>query len=469
MRPNGISGQERRVAVTSTEETASEIQVNETAPRRTRIDAPHQADQETLESAQPQQSVDPVVAGRQMLEVIDEPSEALVAAVAGTNLENQREQLQLQVAQLAGHLRERLREVDRREAQLHARAAQIEAEMRSARLWQSERETESREREADLRRRIEELEEQLSPAAAEAGISHQDRERDLADREQQLTLRENECRERRHTADRQSVALRHAQQLWEQQRAQQERELAEQRSELTREFETLVAEREAQLQAAENSVQQQAQGLEAERTAFTAERQIAGEQLARQRQALADQQQAADAELADRRQRLEARQDWIERQKAGLEQVRGEILSLHRQSLEMRLLAEQLWSQISGRLTPAEVTQSIAQLRLKLAEQYKLEEHGLAARREELLHLGERIAQQHQELTQLKSGLREWAVSRQAEIEQQAQALVQRELALDEQQAAHRRAAGEWTAARRRYEQQIRELTGQARALPAAA
>ena len=50
----------------------------------------------------------------------------MVAAVMGENLEIRREQLQLQVAQLATHLRQRLREVDRREAALNARLAQLE-------------------------------------------------------------------------------------------------------------------------------------------------------------------------------------------------------------------------------------------------------------------------------------------------------------------------------------------------------
>jgi hypothetical protein len=152
-----------------------------------------------------------------------------------------------------------------------------------------------------------------------------------------------------------------------------------------------------------------------------------------------------------------------------LDQVRDEALRLHRQSLEMRLLAEQLWAQITGNLTPAEVTQAIAQLRLKLAEQYRLEEQQLVARRDELLQLSERITRQNSDLEQLRSGLRDWAAARQAEIERQAQALVQRELALDSQQDELRAAQQEWNAQRRGYEQQIRELTNQLRTQPIAA
>ncbi|HZN34790.1 MAG TPA: hypothetical protein VFB80_13270, partial [Pirellulaceae bacterium] len=213
----------------------------------------------------------------------------------------------------------------------------------------------------------------------------------------------------------------------------------------------------------------QSQQLDADRSAVLAERRAWDEQQARQRQALDEARRAADAEIAERRQRLEDRQEWLERQKATLEQVRGEIVALHRQSLEMRLLAEQLWSQIAGRLPSVEVTHSIAQLRMKLADQYKLEEANLASRREELLELGERITQRHRELTQLRSGLREWAAARQSDIAGQAAALVRREAELDQQQERLRQAEQDWSAARRGYEQQIRDLTTQLRALPAAA
>ena len=181
-------------------------------------------------------------------------------------------------------------------------------------------------------------------------------------------------------------------------------------------------------------IAEQAKELDRNRTALADERRTWHEQRTRQREAIDELRTAAEAEAADRRARLQARQEWIERQKTGLEQVRDEALRLHRQSLEMRLLAEQLWSQITGALTPTEVTQAIAQLRLKLAEQYRIEEEQLTVRRDELIELSEKIAGQHRELAQLRDGVRQWATARQAEVERQAAALVERELTLDAQQ-----------------------------------
>ena len=86
-----------------------------------------------------------------------------------------------------------------------------------------------------------------------------------------------------------------------------------------------------------------------------------------------------------------------------------------------------------------------------------------------MVAISERIAGQHREVEQLKSGVRDWAAARQAEIERQASALVERELALDAEQDAFRQAEHRWSTDRRRYEQQIRDLTGQLRTLPVAA
>ncbi len=459
-------------------------------PRRTRIDPPHSAaqsapassDEPGIEPPIDDQTANPFVEAADpspawvepaMLEV-EEPTDEMIAAVTGENLELRREQLQLQVAQLAGHLRERLREVDRREATVNARIAQLESDLRSARLWLRERELAFQERETELLRTIEDLQERPTPAPTNSEgeidlIDHEARLAEIAERERELELKEDDLRERRFEFDRQSAALRHAQQVWQQQHEREEQQLRHDREQMNRDLQELVAQREEQLRTAELLVAEQAKELDQERSALALERRNWQEQQARQRQAIDELRSAAESEAADRITRLAARQEWIERQKAGLDQVRDEALKLHRQSLEMRLLAEQLWSQINRALMPADVAQAVAQLRLKLAEQYRVEEEQLARRQDDLLKLSEKIAVQHKDLTQLRDGVRDWATARQAEIERQAATLVQRELALDAQQEEFRQAQQTWAADRRRYEQQIRDLTTQLRTLPAAA
>jgi exonuclease SbcC len=466
-----------QVNVTNSPEAASDGPIGLVSPRRTRIDQPH-----ALSSAPPDLASDAAgpreppsseqVLLEQVLLEIEEPTAEMIAAVAGESLDSRREQLRVQVAQLAGHLRERLRDVDRRESTLNARVAQLESDLRASRMWLRERELAFQERENELRRQIEELQEVHSSRANVAEdhvVDPEVRQAELTEREQQLLLREDDLRERRFEVDRQAAALRHSQQVWQQQREREERQLTQEREKMARGAEESVAQREQQLRAAELLLSEHAQQLDRDRTSLVADRQAWSEHQARQRQAIDELRAAAEMELTGRRTRLEARQEWIERQKGGLEQVRDEALRLHRQAIEMRLLAEQLWSQITGNLAPAEVTQAIAQLRLKLAEQYRIEEQQLVARRDELVELSERVAGQHRELEQLRSGLREWAASRQGEIQRQAATLVERELAMDAQQESFRQQQHQWHADRRRYEQQIRDLTCQLRTVPAAA
>jgi hypothetical protein len=149
---------EQAMSVTATQETTSSDNATEFSRTR-RVDAPHVvARHDQAESAgAASESDDPL--GQALLEVAEEPSPSLAAAVAGETLESRREQLQLQVAQLAGHLRERLREVDRREAAVNARASQLESDLRASRIWLRERENDFQQREQELKRQIEELEE----------------------------------------------------------------------------------------------------------------------------------------------------------------------------------------------------------------------------------------------------------------------------------------------------------------------
>src|SRR5438093_13659965 len=109
------------MAVTDCDTATSDERPPLAGPRRTRIDPPHAVVPDTLASGeeaaveQPLEAeiVNPFIAaaaGEAML-AVEEPTAEMIAAVTGENLEVRREQLQLQVAQLAGHLRERLREV----------------------------------------------------------------------------------------------------------------------------------------------------------------------------------------------------------------------------------------------------------------------------------------------------------------------------------------------------------------------
>ena len=131
------------MAVTDCDTATSDERPPLAGPRRTRIDPPHAVVPDTLASGEEAAVERPLeaeivnpfttaAAGEAML-AVEEPTAEMIAAVTGENLEVRREQLQLQVSQLGGHLRDRLREVDRREATLNARASELESDLRAGR------------------------------------------------------------------------------------------------------------------------------------------------------------------------------------------------------------------------------------------------------------------------------------------------------------------------------------------------
>lgn len=437
--------------------------------------------------------------------------EAELFALA-TSLTQREEQLDHQSAQLSGQLQEQLRELEQREAQLNARAAELDNEYRQARLWAKEQLVSLREREgavaakeAELEaqrtelklwqeqaeqslvqkeilacqrlseqlqqheeryREIESRENALEKNEAElASRQQQDQEREasLAAREQQLESKEAHIRERRQFIEREAAALHHARQEWERSHEAERDDLEKKRAQIRLELCEAIKEKEESLTAGEIALGEQTLTLENDRQSLARERADWQRQKGADREAIALLKSRAEVELEQRRTRLATRETALEQQQAALDQLRGEITTAHRQSIEMRLMAEQLWAQVQGRMPPLEITQSIAQLRLKLGEQYKMEQRSLGEQKQELLKLAEKIASQSTELRTQRHELQSWFASREEEIERHAEALVIRERELMEQSDKLRDSENRWNSDRRQLEQEVREMRSRLR------
>ena len=111
--------------------------------------------------------------------------------------------LRVQGRQLAERLRERQRELDSRAAQGHAQTAELENEVRAARLWWIERQQELADREAQLADRAS----RLSAAEAYHESSHQELTAALQRREEPLARREQDVAAESARVERQTAAL----------------------------------------------------------------------------------------------------------------------------------------------------------------------------------------------------------------------------------------------------------------------
>ncbi|MDP6721374.1 MAG: hypothetical protein QGF59_22090, partial [Pirellulaceae bacterium] len=219
------------------------------------------------------------------------------------------EQVLAHAGQLATHLRTRQRDLDRRESQLNARAAELENDLRASRMWFHEREQESAQRELELQQHVNELEERATAIAATEVSADLDSE----------SLQRDQVR---------ANALDKA-----------EEQLNKQFAKLKLQSDLIAAEREE---------------LRAQKREHECE--------------VVQRDKNHKAAFAKKKRQLDQREKFLDQREATLDGLQSDVGRLHRDSLEMRLIAEQLWSQLAGKLTPAELTKSISDSRSKLAE-----------------------------------------------------------------------------------------------------
>jgi hypothetical protein len=364
------------------------------------------------------------------------------------------EQLQLQAEQLAERLGAQQEQIDRREADLNAQLAKQEHDARGARLWLRERQQEFADREAAL-------------AERERAIAAKEEDLTKADREQA------EARERAKSEQRRQSEAFAAQQreLDERQRAldRQETENAAVSAALTRtsneqaQLAERLKSRQRNLEEAEILLADSQTELDTARRQFESDRQAWQRRCEATRKELEQGQAQKAAEFEKTLHQLRARADRLELRAAAVDQLRAEVLRAQREALELRLTTDEVWAQMMGVAPPAALSQSLAQVRGKLAEQYRSERAEIAGEKKELELLATRVEQDRQRLQQRKQEVEQWAADRQADLEGQASRLLAREQQLDRRQAELDDLRVSQAENRRDYEREIRRLLGELR------
>jgi hypothetical protein len=169
---------------------------------------------------------------------------------------------------------------------------------------------------------------------------------------------------------------------------------------------------------------------------FLQERRQFREEMQRERQRIAAAEQHALREVEKKRETLQRRSEHLDRCQAALRTLRGQLLEMHRETLEIRLAAEELWIRMAGEAPPAALTIELERLRGQLADQYRLAGADLAERKQELETLREELAAQCQTFAAHKKQFERWATTQRQQLEIQAQRLTQREQLLAERRLA---------------------------------
>ena len=378
------------------------------------------------------------------------PAIELLQAVAGRLDHPLSEQMQRQASELANHMRSQRRRLDRRESELNAHVAQLEGELRTNRLILREREQEIELRDKQLAEQISQVE-QKAQTLADAELAC---ERDLKEREGQLQRIQHDTI-RRWRAALDGTTL--------QQRVEVPgpAEIRSEEDALAREVQVAanrLRQREQLVDESEAVLKDQLAQVASDRLELEQERARLGQQLHEDRERLSQLQRSAEVELTSKRQQLAQRKQELDRRRTTLEQLHGEVTRLHRESLELRLVTEQLWARLSGKLGPAAMTKALAELRSKLADHYRLADQTLSERKQELQELGVSLAEQQQAIQQQRGELQQWAARRRQEVEHEAARIVAREQQLERREADQRQVRDQHDQQLRQHEEKIRDL-----------
>lgn len=218
-----------------------------------------------------------------------------------------------------------------------------------------------------------------------------------------------------------------------------------------RERESAVAEAEAQLSHSQSELTQWRQRLEQERERLEV-------QARADRQKVVEQQRRQMADFARQKQALQRRGEQLDHRHSAMQQMRAELAELHRETLEMRFAAEEIWAQLNGSLPAASLTRSLGDIRHRLSDHFRLASAELVEQKAELVRLRDDLAGEHAKLRTQKHELQQWVEDRHQELEQQAERLTLREQDLDGQETQFRNLEQRWVEQRFEYEQQIRRL-----------
>ncbi|MBI3837550.1 MAG: hypothetical protein HY288_06420 [Planctomycetia bacterium] len=359
------------------------------------------------------------------------------------------QQVRSQAVQLAAHLQRQQSAVDHREAQLNARSAAIENQVRSARLWLTERHADLAERQAEVDRREKEVAKREAELVLQAKPMRKQKtssppateEKEFADRKAELDRRQSEL---------DALAERLAQRLAR----------AEKTQDAEQALRTLEKRRDY-LERAEKLFTDEQAELERQRQQFVEERTVFAEQAQADRQKLADEQRRAIGEQDRARHELKRQSDELAARQIVLERMRADVARSQQEALDIRLATEELWARLCGTMAPAALTQSLAQIRLQLAEEHRLTRVELAGQKAEVQALCARLAEQHQKLAQQREDLQTWATDRQKELEKQAGLLVTNQRQIDEERAGFKEKTQAWDNERFRLQQEISRLLRQ--------
>lgn len=308
------------------------------------------------------------------------------------------ESLRRQASQLAGLLRDKQQEIDQREATLNARLAQLDNERRSFRLQLREYTELRAEREAEYQQRQQELEIRLADLSAlEMALNADPRSTAFAASDTSELAPANVLPLKPHH---EPPAIDPATETF--------RELESQRAACRariQQMDTL----ESLLKDNWSYCERLRRDLETQQRQQLADFEEHRRRQLETQRAFESSNQAASDDLRRREESLAKRQ-------AAVEQIHRDAAKIHHETLEMRIVIEQLWQQLADRVDAAELVRSIAAGRAQLTDEYRMAHQNLSEQRREVDALTRRLTEQQSKLRRQRTEMQEWLARRNQEL-----------------------------------------------------
>ncbi|MEE3371369.1 MAG: hypothetical protein VX346_18690 [Planctomycetota bacterium] len=314
------------------------------------------------------------------------------------------ELLQRQARQLEEHLKERLRELDRREAQIHASCAQLESDLRIARMWWLDHQRELQEHEQlpsrqeqrpgyrKTRRTV------VTPAATQPLDLDKQQLTDLAALRINLGLADSPV-----STEEQVHPLPHN-------TAENQRDI-----------------HEPTLHSALEDLAQHASQLQADQRALAQERLAWQQERIDQETKLKHREQQLEERTTRVAQRLWQRRSLLSRMNKTAADWHEQAMRRHRESLELRLVAEQLYHDLQVTVPAGQLRNKRQAAHQQLEQHYRDRETAVQQRQMALDQRTVQLHQQQAELAKQRTAILHAAESRHLELAQLTARLVERE------------------------------------------
>lgn len=163
--------------------------------------------------------------------------------------------------------------------------------------------------------------------------------------------------------------------------------------------------------------------------------------------------------LASERRQLAERKAELDRQMTLVRRIETEANSLHREALEMRIVTEQLWGKLSDTIPADQLKALLAKMRTQLDAHYTKEKSSVEQHKQELAAMQGQLADQQQELREQSSKMQAWFASREEQLRGYANEVDARVTLLDRREQRLQDEFAKWQAERKDYESRLRGLS----------